>query len=109
MVEEALSFSSDVHCFSRSLLERCSARRRSSPALQKQNRLSSIVGAKTAREVLGGANFKLPGGYILRMPVAGWYTWQGECIEGKGVEPDIAVENSPESLAAGADAQLERA
>jgi len=51
----------------------------------------------------------LPGGYILRMPVAGWYTWQGECIEGKGVEPDFLAENSPESLGAGADNQMDKA
>jgi C-terminal processing protease CtpA/Prc len=75
----------------------------------KQNRLATIVGTRTAGEVLGGANFKLAGGYILRMPVAGWYTWQGECIEGKGVEPDFVVENSPESLGAGSDAQLDKA
>jgi C-terminal processing protease CtpA/Prc len=59
--------------------------------------------------VLGGANFKLPGGYVLRMPVAGWYTWNGECIEGKGVEPDVVVENTPEVLASGIDAQLQKA
>src|SRR5215469_3445941 len=75
----------------------------------KQNRLATIVGTRSAGEVLGGANFKLPGGYILRMPVAGWYTWQGECIEGTGVEPHIVVEDSPESLAAGSDDQLEKA
>jgi len=75
----------------------------------KQNRLATIVGTRTAGEVLGGANFKLPGGYILRMPVAGWYTWQGECIEGKGVEPDFLVENSPDSLGIGIDSQLDRA
>lgn len=75
----------------------------------KQNRLATIVGTRTAGEVLGGANFKLPGGYILRMPVAGWYTWQGECIEGKGVEPDFVAVNSPESLGAGADTQLDKA
>ena len=75
----------------------------------KQNRLATVVGARTAGEVLGGANFKLPAGYILRMPVAGWYTWQGECIEGKGVEPDLIVENSLERLAAGLDDQLEKA
>jgi len=73
----------------------------------KQNHLATLVGARTAGEVLGGANFKLAGGYILRMPVAGWYTWQGECIEGKGVEPDVIVENSPESLTAGIDMQLQ--
>src|SRR6266849_4973586 len=75
----------------------------------KENRLATLVGTRTAGEVLGGANFKLPGGYILRMPVAGWYTWKGECIEGKGVEPDVTVENTPESLTNGFDTQLERA
>src|SRR5438477_1657948 len=75
----------------------------------RQNRFATLVGTRTAGQVLGGANFKLVGGYILRIPVAGWYTWQGECIEGKGVEPDFVVENSPESLGAGSDAQLDKA
>ena len=75
----------------------------------KQNRLATLVGTRTSGEVLGGANFKLPGGYVLRMPVAGWYTWQDDCIEGKGIDPDVLVENSPESLASGTDDQLQRA
>src|SRR5256885_13839178 len=75
----------------------------------KENHLATLVGTRTAGEVLGGANFKLPGGYVLRMPVAGWYTWQGDCIEGKGVEPDVSIENCPESLAAGVDNQLQKA
>ncbi len=75
----------------------------------KENHLATLVGTRTAGEVLGGANFKLPGGYVLRMPVAGWYTWNGECIEGKGVEADVPIENSPKSLAAGVDNQLQAA
>lgn len=75
----------------------------------KENRLATLVGTRTAGEVLGGANFRLPCGYLLRMPVAGWYTWKGECIEGKGVAPDVSIENSPESLATGVDTQLGRA
>ena len=75
----------------------------------KQNQLATLVGTRTAGQVLGGANFKLAGGYILRMPVAGWYTWQSECIEGKGVEPDIPAENTPESFRFGADSQLAKA
>jgi len=43
------------------------------------------------------------------MPVAGWYTWQGECIEGKGVEPDVVIQNAAESLAMGQDCQLQKA
>ena len=60
-------------------------------------------------EVLGGANFKLRNDYRLRIPVACWYTWKGHRIEGTGVQPDVSLENSPESLAAGIDAQLEKA
>jgi len=75
----------------------------------KQNRLASLVGTRTAGEVLGGANFTLTAGYVLRMPVAGWYTWKGECLEGKGVEPDMVIENSPETLATGVDTQLAKA
>jgi carboxyl-terminal processing protease len=75
----------------------------------KQNHLATLLGTRTAGEVLGGANFKLPKGYILRMPVAGWFTWQGECIEGKGVEPDVIADNAPETLSAGVDTQLEKA
>ena len=75
----------------------------------KEHHLATLAGTGTAGEVLGGANFKLRNGYRLRIPTAGWYTWQGECIEGKGVQPDIFVENSPESLAVGIDAQFEKA
>ncbi len=50
----------------------------------KENRLATLVGTRTSGQVLGGANFKLGKEYILRMPVAGWYTWKRECIEGKG-------------------------
>lgn len=46
---------------------------------------------------------------MLRMPVGGWYTSQSECIEGKGVEPDVTAENTPESLSAGRDSQPEKA
>lgn len=74
-----------------------------------QNHFAMLVGTRTAGEALGGANFRLAGGYVLRMPVAGWYTWQGDCIEGKGVEPDVVVENSAETLSAGVDTQLEKA
>lgn len=72
----------------------------------KQNHLATLVGAKTAGEVLGGANFRLASGYQLRMPVAGWYTWEGQCIEGKGVEPDVSIEILPEALVRGVDNQL---
>lgn len=74
-----------------------------------ENRLATIVGKKTAGNVLGAMNFKVGGGYWLRLPIFGWYTSQGQCIEGHGVCPDIPVEVSPEALADGEDNQLARA
>ena len=41
------------------------------------------------------------------MPVAGWHTWKEECIGTRGKA--VAVESTPESLAAGVDTQLEKA
>jgi len=75
----------------------------------KEHRLATLVGTKTAGEVLGGANFTLRNGYRLRIPTAGWFTWQGETIEGKGIEPDLRIDNSAELLAAGRDPQLDQA
>ncbi len=43
------------------------------------------------------------------MPVAGWYTWRGECIEGRGVAPDVEVDLTREALAQGMDRQLQAA
>jgi len=75
----------------------------------KEHRLATIVGTRTAGEVLGGANFNLRNGYRLRIPTAAWFTWQGDSIEGKGVEPDLTIDNPAESLAAGRDPQLDKA
>ena len=75
----------------------------------KQNRLATLVGVTSAGQVLGGANFKLSHGYTLRMPVACWYSWNEQCIEGKGVEPDVQVSVQREDLLSGRDTQLEEA
>ena len=74
-----------------------------------ENKLATLIGTRTGGQVLGGANFKLAKGYRLRMPVAGWYTWSGECIEGRGVAPDVEVDVTRDALARGADTQLQAA
>ena len=89
--------------------EHCHSATEMVASFAKDNGLATLVGTRSAGEVLGGANFVLPKGYRLRMPVAGWYTWKGHCIEGIGVEPDVLIENSPESLSMGIDRQLETA
>jgi C-terminal processing protease CtpA/Prc len=67
------------------------------------------VGTKTAGNVLGAANFGVGEDYWLRLPVFGWMTWQGACLEGTGVEPDIAIESDPDLLGRGADPQMDHA
>ena len=78
-------------------------------AFAKDNQLAVLAGNRTAGEVLGGANFRVGNGYYLRMPIAGWYTWEGKCIEGTGVSPDVAVDVDMAALARGEDVQIEKA
>jgi C-terminal processing protease CtpA/Prc len=75
----------------------------------KEHRLATLIGTKTSGQVLGGANFSMPGGYTLRIPVAGWYSPTSSRIEGCGVEPDLAVTVKPEFLGSGQDEQLQTA
>jgi C-terminal processing protease CtpA/Prc len=71
-----------------------------------ENRLAKIVGQKTRGNVLGAANFRVGGGYWLRLPVFGWFTSKGRSLEGNGVDPDVPVEISPDALAIGQDNQM---
>jgi len=74
-----------------------------------ENKLATIIGTKTAGNVLGANNYRVGGGYSLRLPVFGWYTASGTTVEGQGVNPDITVEVHPEELSKGIDRQLEMA
>ena len=74
-----------------------------------ENRLATIVGTKTAGNVLGAVNQKLGWGYWLRVPVFGWYTSQGKCLEGQGVGPDLEADVDPRSLDEAIDEQARRA
>jgi carboxyl-terminal processing protease len=75
----------------------------------RENKLATIVGTKTAGQVLGGTGFKVGHEFVLRIPVMTFYTWNGNCLEGNGVEPDHRVELSREVLRQGCDPQLEKA
>jgi carboxyl-terminal processing protease len=72
-----------------------------------ENRLATLVGQKTHGNVLGATNFKLAGGYWLRLPIFGWFTSKGHTLEGNGVAPDVDI--SPDSLAVGRDDQMTQA
>ena len=78
-------------------------------AFAAENRLATIVGQKTRGNVLGAANFRVGGGYWLRVPVFGWFTSKGRSLEGNGVDPDVFLEISPDALADGKDNQMTKA
>lgn len=75
----------------------------------RENKLATIVGTRTAGQVLGGMGFKVGHEFVLRIPVMAFYTWNGDSLEGKGVEPEHVVELSRESLRSGRDNQMEAA
>jgi len=75
----------------------------------KENRLATIVGTRTAGQVLGSKVFKVGCGYLLGIPVTNYLTWNGTALEGNGVEPDDLIEVTHGSLTEGRDIQLEQA
>jgi len=78
-------------------------------AFATENGLATLVGTRTGGQVLGGANFSVGHGFILRLPAAGWYTWRGSIVEGRGVSPNLEVPLSLAELRQGRDNQLEAA
>jgi carboxyl-terminal processing protease len=78
-------------------------------AFAEENKLATIIGAKTPGRLLSGSAFKAGFGYIVGVPVAAYLTWQGKLIEGRGVSPIVQVELPPEQLLAGEDSQMQKA
>jgi C-terminal processing protease CtpA/Prc len=78
-------------------------------AFAKENGLAKIVGSRTGGQVLGGANFAVGQGFVVRFPAAGWYSWSGAIVEGCGVLPDVDMPLATDALRRGNDNQLEAA
>jgi carboxyl-terminal processing protease len=78
-------------------------------AFARENNLAKIVGTKTPGRLLSGSAFKVGHGFMLGLPVGAYLTWEGTWLEGKGVEPNEAVDLSRDALREGQDTQLERA
>jgi C-terminal processing protease CtpA/Prc len=72
----------------------------------KTHRLATIVGTRTAGEVLGAVNFLVGEEYRLRIPIGGWMTWDERLLECRGVQPDVAVAPTVGDLRAGRDPVL---
>ena len=74
-----------------------------------ENNLATTIGCTTAGNVLGAVNFPVGGGYMLRLPIFGWYTSAGSCLEGFGVHPRVPAMPDYSTLGSGVDAQIEEA
>lgn len=75
----------------------------------QENHLTTIVGTKTPGRLLSGGAFKVGHGFVLGLPTAAYFTWQGTLLEGRGVEPEHPVELTYEALRDGRDSQMEKA
>jgi tricorn protease len=81
------------------------------PWMFKQDAIGPLVGTRTWGGLVGifGYPQLLDGGFVTS-PRVGIYGLHGEWeVENHGIAPDIEVENDPASVAAGHDAQLEKA
>lgn len=75
-------------------------------AFAAENALATLVGAHTGGQVLGGGNFAVGGGFVLRFPAAAWFMWSGAAVEGVGVSPQRGVPLEIAQRNSGIDGQL---
>jgi tricorn protease len=81
------------------------------PWMFKQDKIGPLVGTNTWGGLVGIYNYPalIDGGFVTA-PRVGIYGLHGQWeVENHGIAPDIEVENDPGSVAAGHDAQLEKA
>ena len=74
-------------------------------------KLAPVIGARSWGGVVGIRADKplVDGGFLSQPEYAYWYPDVGWGVENHGVDPDIPVQNLPQDLARGLDAQLDRA
>src|SRR4029077_14637108 len=66
-------------------------------AFAQERNLAPVVGEQTAGRLICCSVYKITHGYYVRIPARAWYTWRGELLEGKGVEPDRMIPGEPGS------------
>lgn len=75
-------------------------------AFAAENGLATLVGTRTGGQVLGGGNFTVGSGFVLRFPAAAWFMWSGAAVEGVGVAPRLDVPLEMVAGRTGVDSQL---
>lgn len=74
-------------------------------------KLAPVIGVRSWGGVVGirGDKPLVDGGFLTQPEYAYWYPDVGWGVENHGVDPDIPVQNLPQDVARGLDAQLDRA
>jgi C-terminal processing protease CtpA/Prc len=75
-------------------------------AFAQERNLAPVVGEQTAGRLICCSVYKISHGYYVRIPARAWYTWRGELLEGRGIQPNCRVPSEP---LVSHDEQLERA
>jgi tricorn protease len=77
----------------------------------RKAQLGPIVGTRTWGGLVGNLEIHtlMDGGTITAPNIGGWSPEDGWIVENEGVPPDVAVEDSPQSMLTGHDPQLEKA
>lgn len=84
--------------------ERCGSTTEGFASVVKETGAATLIGRRTAGAMLSSIEIPIVGGWTLRLPEADFRTPLGVRVEGKGVEPDVAVQKIPNG-----DADLARA
>ncbi|MCU0223669.1 MAG: PDZ domain-containing protein [Acidobacteria bacterium] len=81
------------------------------PMAIQLRKLAPVIGMRSWGGVVGirGDKRTVDGGTVTHPEFAWWDTRQGWGLENRGVVPDIELQNTPQDLARGVDAQLDRA
>jgi tricorn protease len=81
------------------------------PAAIQLEKLAPVIGMRSWGGVVGirGDKNLVDGGMLTQPEFAWWEPKRGWAIENHGVDPDIPIQNLPQDLARGVDAQLDRA
>lgn len=81
------------------------------PKAVQDEGLAPVIGERSWGGVVGIRADKqvVDGGVLTQPEFAGWYPKGGWVIENHGVDPDIVVQDLPQELVKGIDAQLDRA
>jgi tricorn protease len=81
------------------------------PKAVQDEGLAPVIGERSWGGIVGIRADKavVDGGVLTQPEFAGWYPKGGWIVENHGVDPDIVVQNLPQELVKGVDAQLDRA